>query len=106
MTKDSSGADIVEAAWLELLGCDRVDAESVAAAYAEPQMRQLFPWAGMCELHFSRCTEFRWTWEVSYIRPAAGPDHSRAYYVAGPPRIQKIGTAATGQEAVAQAGVA
>ncbi|WP_238783329.1 DUF6193 family natural product biosynthesis protein [Streptomyces monomycini] len=101
MTMDSSGAAIVEAAWQELHGCDRIGAELVAAAYAEPQLRQLFPWVGMWELHFSRCTEFRWTWDVPYIGPAAaGPDHCGAYYVAGPSRTQKIGTAATAQEAV------
>ncbi|MFE3179669.1 DUF6193 family natural product biosynthesis protein [Streptomyces violascens] len=31
-------------------------AELVRAAYAEPLLRQLYPWTGMWELHFSRCT--------------------------------------------------
>ena len=35
--------------------------EMVRAAYAEPRLRQLFPWTGMWELHFSRCTEVRHT---------------------------------------------
>ncbi len=102
MAMDSPGADIVEAAWQELLGCDRVSTELVAAAYAEPRLRQLFPWTGMWELHFSRCTQLRWTWDVPYIGPtAAGPDHTGPYYVAGPSRTQKIGKADTAQEAVA-----
>ncbi|MEV5595406.1 DUF6193 family natural product biosynthesis protein [Streptomyces sp. NPDC052496] len=80
----------------------RRHASLLAAAYAEPRLRQLFPWVGMWELHFSRCTELRWTWDVPYIGPAApGPDHSGAYYVAGPSRTQKAGRAASAQEAVA-----
>lgn len=93
---------MVELAWQELLTADRVSAELVAAAHAEPQLRQLFPWVGMWELHFSRCTEKRWTWDVPYIgATAAGPGHAGPSYVAGPLRTQKIGEAATAQEAVA-----
>ncbi|MGW5449472.1 DUF6193 family natural product biosynthesis protein [Streptomyces asiaticus] len=102
MTTNSSGADKVEVAWQELPDSDQVSAELVAAAYAEPQLRQLFPWIGMWELHFSRCTEQRWTSDVPYIGPtAAGPDHSGPYYVEGPSRTQKIGRADTAQKAVA-----
>ncbi|MFI6695042.1 DUF6193 family natural product biosynthesis protein [Streptomyces sp. NPDC050433] len=102
MTTNASGTDKVEAAWKRLLGSDQVSAELVAAAYAEPRLRQLFPWIGMWELHFSRCTEQRWTWDVPYIGPtAAGSDHAGPYYVEGPSRSQKIGRADTAQEAVA-----
>ncbi|MFB7555434.1 DUF6193 family natural product biosynthesis protein [Streptomyces brevispora] len=102
MTTNGSGTDTVEAAWQELLDSDRVSAELVVAAYAEPRLRQLFPWIGMWELHFSRCTEQRWTWDVPYIGPAAaGPDHAGPYYVEGPSRTQKIGRAGTAREAVA-----
>lgn len=100
MNNRATGA--VELAWQELLNADRVSAELVAVAYAEPELRQLFPWVGMWELHFSRCTEKRWTWDVPYIgATAAGADHAGPYYVAGPLRTQKIGEAATAQEAVA-----
>jgi hypothetical protein len=99
---NAPGTDVVEAAWRKLLDSDRVRAELVAAAYGEPQLRQLFPWVGMWELHFSRCTEKDWTWDVPYIGPAvAGPDHTGPYYVEGPLRTQKVGEAATAQEAVA-----
>ncbi|MGW8364544.1 DUF6193 family natural product biosynthesis protein [Streptomyces wedmorensis] len=102
MTTNPSGTDRVEAAWQELLDSDRVSAELVAAAYAEPRLRQLFPWVGMWELHFSRCIEQRWTWDVPYIGPtAAGPGHTGPYYVEGPSRTQKIGRADTAQEAIA-----
>ncbi|MBO0657250.1 hypothetical protein J1792_32420 [Streptomyces triculaminicus] len=76
--------------------------ELVAAAYAEPRLRQLYPWVGMWELHFSRCTEKRWTWDVPYSGPsAAGRQHSGLYYVSGPSRAQTIGMAVTAAEAVA-----
>ncbi|MFH8409083.1 DUF6193 family natural product biosynthesis protein [Streptomyces sp. NPDC018019] len=102
MTTNASGADKVEAAWQKLFASDQVSAELVAEAHAEPQLRQLFPWIGMWELHFSRCTELRWTWDVPYIGPtAAGPGHAGPYYVEGPSRTQKIGKADTAQEAVA-----
>ncbi|MBC9714231.1 hypothetical protein H9Y04_16845 [Streptomyces sp. TRM66268-LWL] len=66
-------------------------------AYAEPRLRQLFPWTGMGELHFSRCTEWPWTWDIPYIQPAA----EGTYWVSGPLRSETVGPAATAQEAVA-----
>ncbi len=52
------GADVVEAEWQRLLTAeDRVDPLMVRAAYEQPRLRQLFPWVGMWELHFSRCTQ-------------------------------------------------
>ncbi|MET9962824.1 DUF6193 family natural product biosynthesis protein [Streptomyces sp. NPDC006326] len=38
-------------------GDGRVRPELLEAAYAEPRLRQLFPWTGMGELHYIRCTE-------------------------------------------------
>ncbi|WP_268977525.1 DUF6193 family natural product biosynthesis protein [Streptomyces mexicanus] len=35
-------------------------AELVWVAYAEPLLRRLYPWTGMGELHFSRCTLTAW----------------------------------------------
>ncbi len=52
---------LVEAGWQAVRDEGRVRAELLEAAYAEPRLRQLFPWTGMGELHFSRCTEQRWT---------------------------------------------
>ncbi|MFJ5900130.1 DUF6193 family natural product biosynthesis protein [Streptomyces sp. NPDC093064] len=48
-------------------------------------------------MHFSRCTESRWTWDIPYIMPAAGGK----YLVAGPLRIESVGPAATPEQAVA-----
>ncbi|WP_240450134.1 DUF6193 family natural product biosynthesis protein [Streptomyces sp. S1] len=102
MTTNTPSASVVEAAWRELFASDRVSADLVAAAYSEPRLRQLFPWTGMWELHFSRCTEQRWTWDVPYIGPtAAGPDHTGPYYVEGPSRTRRVGEAGTAREAVA-----
>ncbi|MGC9540024.1 DUF6193 family natural product biosynthesis protein [Streptomyces sp. UG1] len=69
----------------------------VQAAYEEPRLRRLYPWTGMWELHFSRCTEPRFTWDIPYAAPLTGG----GYRVDGPSRSQHIGEAATAHEAVA-----
>ncbi|WP_225800256.1 DUF6193 family natural product biosynthesis protein [Streptomyces sp. NK15101] len=51
-------------------------------AHAEPALRRLHPWTGMWELHFSRCTERDYTWDVPYI----GTLGDGRYYVEGPSR--------------------
>ncbi|WP_433546826.1 DUF6193 family natural product biosynthesis protein [Streptomyces sp. CA-294286] len=102
VTADVGDTDEVEAAWQALLRYDQVSAELVAAAYAEPRLRQLFPWTGMWELHFSRCTEFPWTWDVPYIGPrSAGASHAGPFSVEGPSRSERVGEAATARQAVA-----
>ncbi|MFJ8096557.1 DUF6193 family natural product biosynthesis protein [Streptomyces griseofuscus] len=88
---------VVEAGWQAVRDDGRVRVELSEAAYAEPRLRQLFPWTGMGELHFSRCTERRWTWDIPYIQPAAGG----TYWVSGPLRSQTVGPATTAQEAIA-----
>ncbi|WP_234342913.1 DUF6193 family natural product biosynthesis protein [Streptomyces fulvoviolaceus] len=86
--------DIVEAAWHQILTTVGEPSppedtpllgpftEMVRVAYAEPQLRRLYPWTGMWELHFSRCTEFRPTWDIPYI----GALGDGRYYVEGPSR--------------------
>jgi Family of unknown function (DUF6193) len=97
MTQSPPQADIIEAAWQTLLGGHRVDGALLRAAYAEPRLRQLFPWVGIGELHFSRCTKPRWTWDIPYIAPTMGS----GFLVEGPARSQTVGPAATAREAVA-----
>ncbi|MCF4136908.1 DUF6193 family natural product biosynthesis protein [Streptomyces sp. Tue 6430] len=87
---------LVEAGWQKVRADGRVRPELLEVAYAEPRLRQLFPWTGMGELHFSRCTERGWTWDVPYIMPAAGGE----YLVAGPLRTESVGFAATPEQAV------
>ncbi|WP_405943871.1 DUF6193 family natural product biosynthesis protein [Streptomyces sp. NBC_01020] len=96
---DARGAaeGIIEAEWKRLLGSDRVDSCVVRAAYADPRLRQLFPWVGMWELHFSRCTEYPWTWDVPYVAPRQGG----GFAVAGPSRVEYVGEAGTAEAAVA-----
>ncbi|MFJ2420710.1 DUF6193 family natural product biosynthesis protein [Streptomyces brevispora] len=48
------------------------------------------------ELHFSRCTEWPWAWDVPYIQPAANGE----YWVSGPLRSESVGPAVTPQQAV------
>ncbi|MGI5473356.1 DUF6193 family natural product biosynthesis protein [Streptomyces sp. CA-132043] len=97
MDGTTSSHDRVEAGWQHVRADGRVRSELLEAAYAEPRLHQLFPWTGMGELHFSRCTEPRWTWDVPYIQPAA----DGRYRVSGPRRGESIGPAATPEQAVA-----
>jgi hypothetical protein len=89
--------EATEAGWQAVRDDGRVRPELVALAYAEPRLRQLFPWTGMGELHFSRCTGSPWTWDIPYVMP----DADGAYFVAGPHRNQTVGPAATAQDAIA-----
>ncbi|MFJ5518986.1 DUF6193 family natural product biosynthesis protein [Streptomyces griseoluteus] len=95
MTQDSSNP-VVEAGWQAVRDDGRVRDELLEAAYDEPRLRQLFPWTGMGELHFSRCTEWPWTWDIPYI----GPGAEGTYWVLGPLRSEWVGQVATAQEAV------
>jgi hypothetical protein len=97
MDMRSPSEDAVEAGWRAVRADGRVPAELVAAAYAEPRLRQLFPWTGMGELHFSRCTEFPGTWDIPYIQRAV----DTAYWVSGPLRTQSVGPAQTAAQAIA-----
>ncbi|MFJ3282861.1 DUF6193 family natural product biosynthesis protein [Streptomyces halstedii] len=73
-------------------------AELVRVAHAEPPLRRLYPWAGMWELHFSRCTEIRHTWDIPYI----GTLKDGRYYVEGPSRSSpRIAETDSAQAAVA-----
>lgn len=97
MTLRPSSRDAVEAGWQKVRADGRVRPELLEAAFAEPRLRQLFPWTGMGELHFSRCTEHRWTWDIPYIQPATGG----SYWVSGPLRSQIVGPAETVGQAIA-----
>ncbi|MGW4410039.1 DUF6193 family natural product biosynthesis protein [Nonomuraea sp. NPDC004702] len=97
MSADATAHDLVEAAWRDIRDDGHVRKELAEAAYAEPRLRQLFPWTGMGELHFSRCTGKRWTWDIPYVQPAVGG----GYRICGPLRTQSIGPAATAEEAIA-----
>ncbi|MCF3962469.1 DUF6193 family natural product biosynthesis protein [Streptomyces fuscigenes] len=97
MTTNRSSEDRTEAGWRAVRAVGRVRPELLDLAYAEPRLRQLFPWTGMSELHFSRCTEPRWTWDIPYIQPAA----DGGYWVSGPSRSQAVGPAETAAQAVA-----
>lgn len=87
---------LVEAGWQKVRADGRIRPALLEAAYAEPHLRRLFPWTGMGELHFSRCTEQRWTWDIPYIQPARGG----GYRVSGPLRGEFVGPAATPEQAV------
>ncbi|WP_234328293.1 DUF6193 family natural product biosynthesis protein [Streptomyces sp. NRRL S-37] len=92
-----AGDEITEAGWQAVRRDGRVREELIDAACREPRLRQLFPWTGMGELHFSRCTERQWTWDIPYILPAEGG----GYWVSGPLRTETVGPAVTAETAVA-----
>jgi hypothetical protein len=75
----------------------RLRAELLEAACAEPRLRQTYPQTGMGELHFGRCTQQRWTWDIPSIQAVAGG----VEWVSGPARTQTVHPAATVQEAIA-----
>ncbi|MFI0486592.1 DUF6193 family natural product biosynthesis protein [Actinomadura sp. 9N215] len=64
MDADPPSHRLVEEAWRDIQANARVRAELLDAAYAEPRLRELFPWTGMGELHFSRSTDQWWTWDI------------------------------------------
>jgi hypothetical protein len=97
MNTSPSSKATVEAAWQEVRADGRVRPELLDAAYAELALRQLFPWTGMGELHFSRCTSPRWTWDIPYIASTA----DGGYWVSGPLRSETVGPAATPAQAIA-----
>lgn len=97
MDEGTPDSAVVDEGWQAVRRDGRVRAELVDAACAEPRLRRLFLWTGMGELHFSRCTGQRWTWDIPYIQPAA----DGTYRVAGPLRSENVGPATTAREAVA-----
>ncbi|MFI8327150.1 DUF6193 family natural product biosynthesis protein [Streptomyces sp. NPDC085529] len=86
MKGDAAGKDAVEAGWQAVRDDGGVRLELWEAAYAEPRLRQLFPWTGMGELHFSRCAEQRWTWHIPSIRPVG----DGTFRVSGPLRGETV----------------
>ncbi|MEU1296270.1 DUF6193 family natural product biosynthesis protein [Streptomyces sp. NPDC005840] len=93
----SASRDATEAGWQAVRRDGRVRDELINTAHGHPRLRQLFPWTGMGELHFSRCTEHRWTWDIPYIQPAEGG----GYRVSGPLRTESVGPAETAEDAIA-----
>ncbi|WP_329355332.1 DUF6193 family natural product biosynthesis protein [Streptomyces anulatus] len=102
--------NIVEAAWRDIMATygepSRPEdsplwepfAKLVRVAHAEPLLRQLFPWTGMWELHFSRCTDMDYTWDIPYIGTLSGGRHC----VEGPHRsVPRIAETDSAQAAVA-----
>lgn len=95
--EQADSTERVEEGWRDVRDDGRVRPELLEGAYAEPRLRVLFPWTGMSELHFSRCTEKRWTWDLPYISP--GKDGT--YWVLGPSRNETVGQVATVAQAIA-----
>ena len=96
MNEEPPVNSIVETGWQAVRDDGRVRHELLQTAYAQPRLRQLFAWTGMGELHFSRCTDQPWTWDIPFILP----DADGTYLVCGPDRTQIVGPAATARQAI------
>lgn len=99
MIKRMSTETVVEKTWRQLLEC-RPDArwgdpDVIEAAYAEPSLRQLFPFPSHGCLTFHRNTDFPWSNDLPFI--AGGTPYK--VYAAG--YAELIGETATPQEAAA-----
>ena len=71
--------------------------ELVEAAFAEPKLRQLYPFTSHRSLHFTTCTGYPFTWVVPFVDPLL----DGRFRVCGPSRRAVIGETDTAQEAVA-----
>jgi len=69
----------------------------VEAAYAEPKLRQLYPFTSHRSLHFTTCTGYPFTWVVPFVDPL----QDGRFRVCGPSRRAVIGEADSAGEAIA-----
>ncbi|WP_329335479.1 DUF6193 family natural product biosynthesis protein [Streptomyces sp. NBC_00663] len=86
----------VAAGWRKARADGRVRDELLDLAYAEPRLRRRYPWIGMGELHFSRTTEYPWTWDARFVLS----EYGGTYFVLGPTRQDVVGRVETAREAI------
>ena len=95
--------DPVAAKWQVVRDMDAgfIDTALVAAAYANPALRALFPLVSHGSLQFSRCTRFPWSQDLPSIFPH-GERHFRVYGLHEPRGSgrEQISGAVTADEAV------
>ncbi|AWK12871.1 hypothetical protein DDQ41_12190 [Streptomyces spongiicola] len=73
----------------------------VRAAYAEPLLRQLYPWTSHWRLGFSRCTAFPFTMDIPLVYGCSVGGYRVEQPKSGPYDTEWIGDTSTAQEAVA-----
>lgn len=78
-----------------------VDHELIEAAYAQPQLRVLFPFHSHRALNFSRCTGFPYTHDIPVITPANGRYRVTWWKTRSPDRPADIGETDNPHDAVA-----
>ncbi|MFG2820890.1 DUF6193 family natural product biosynthesis protein [Kitasatospora sp. NPDC048365] len=95
--------DGVEAQWTSYRHTTArfVDHELIEAAYAQPQLRVLFPFHSLNSLNFSRCTGFPYTHDIPVITPANGRYRVTWWHTRSPHGPADIGEAESPDEAVA-----
>jgi hypothetical protein len=89
--------EAVEAKWRMLLQESATEARLVEAAYAEPKLRQLFPFTSLRALLFSQCTDYPYTWDIPLIEPRG----DGRYLVMAADRVTSLGETDGAAEAVA-----
>lgn len=78
-----------------------IDHDLIEAAYAQPQLRALFPFTSHASLHLSHCTRFPFTDELPMITPVADGIYEVAWPTDSPYGAGAIGRAETPQDAIA-----
>lgn len=97
--------DALEAKWTiyRRTSASHVDHELIEAAYAQPQLRALFPFHSHTSLNFSRCTGFPHTHDVPVITPVDGRYRVTWWKTRSPHGPADIGEVDTPHNAVALA---
>ncbi|MFF3411392.1 DUF6193 family natural product biosynthesis protein [Streptomyces sp. NPDC002742] len=95
--------DAVEAQWTSYrhTTARHMDHELIEAAYAQPQLRALFPFHSHRTLNFSRCTGFPYTRDIPVITPASGSYRVTWWHTRSPHGPADIGEADIPDDAVA-----
>ncbi|WP_406481255.1 DUF6193 family natural product biosynthesis protein [Streptomyces platensis] len=95
--------DAVEAQWTSYrhTTARHIDHELIEAAYAQPQLRALFPFHSHRTLNFSRCTGFPYTHDIPVITPANGSYRVTWWHTRSPHGPADIGEADIPDDAVA-----
>ncbi len=78
-----------------------VDHDLIEAAYAQPQLRALFPFHSHRSLNFSRCTGFPYTHDVPVVTPVDGKYRVTWWKTRSPHGPADIGEADNPRDAVA-----
>ncbi|WP_162908384.1 DUF6193 family natural product biosynthesis protein [Allorhizocola rhizosphaerae] len=78
-----------------------IDHDLIEAAYAQPKLRELFPFTSHATLHLSRCARYPFTADLPAITPVADGTYEVAWPTDSPYGSGTVGRADTPQDAIA-----